>query len=72
MKKMAAGFALLFIMLLLAPVSLAKVKKPAKRSPYYYSTTRGATAECEDGTLYFGRHNKKACAVHGGVMQWFR
>jgi len=75
MKKFFAGIFLVASVAVFAPAAFAKakpVKKPVKHAPVYYSTTRGATAECEDGTLYFGKHVKGACSLHDGVMQWFK
>ena len=41
----------------------AKIKKVVKK--------KRPTAECEDGTSIYTTVHKGACALHGGVMQWF-
>jgi hypothetical protein len=33
--------------------------------------TRGPTAKCMDGALYYSRERRGACATHGGVDKWY-
>ncbi len=75
MKKLAAGLLMLVSLAAFTPFAFAKVapKKIVKKPAVVLSRlVRRATAECEDGTLYFGKHVKSACAAHYGVMQWFK
>lgn len=75
MKKLVAGILIFVSFAAFVPLAMARTaapKKPVKHPPKYYQSARRAAAECEDGTLYFGRHVKSACSAHEGVMQWFR
>jgi hypothetical protein len=75
MKKIFAGILIFASLTAFAPFALAKVapkRKIVRRPPTYHQLVQRATGECEDGTLYFGRHVKSACSAHEGVMQWFR
>ena len=75
MKNIFVGMAIVASVVAVAPMVSAQgsfaMVQMKKKAPVVPKKKLRPTAECEDGTSIYTIQHKGACALHGGVMQWF-